>query len=196
MNSLGLYMATYGTHVCMNMEILEHNREPKQKLTLGLNKDIIERAKAAAINISVMTEELLTALTYEPNMGNDFYDVVAAYQTLFDAIGHKIMAYNTSALEVGTTHNKLTGPAGSPIFFHPHGGFVYNTEDGGYGEYRLEETIGHLYPPSKILSNLVTDLIEAAEANKEKIKELEMALRFVKVLATDGDSINNEPRKQ
>lgn len=189
-------MSTDETHVCTNMEILEHNREPKQKLTLGLNKDIIERAKAAAINISVMTEELLTALTYEPKIGNDLHDVVAAYQALFDAIGRKIIRYDTPPLEVGILYNEVPGKEGSPILFHPYSGFwhmVGNT----YNDNKLEELVNRrLYPPSKILSNLVTDLIKAAGANKEKIKELELALRFVKVLATDGDSINNEPRKQ
>jgi hypothetical protein len=189
-------MATDETHVCTNMEILEHNREPKQKLTLGLNKDIIERAKAARINISVMTEELLTAITYEPNVGNDLSDVIAAYQTLFDAIGHKIIRYDTPPLEVGILYNDYPDREGCPILFHPYSGFwhmVGNT----YNDNKLEELVHrHLYPPSKILSNLVTDLIKAAEGNKKKIFELELALRFIKVLETDGDSINNEPRKQ
>jgi post-segregation antitoxin (ccd killing protein) len=175
-------------HVCM--EVIEHNTtEPKQKLTLGVNRTVIERAKDAGINISAITEELLTAITYKPNEGNYFYDVVAAYEALFDQIGRIILDYQSSSLEIGFTRNKLTGPEGSPILFHPYGGFMYTTEN-GENLYRLEEVIDHLYTPSKILSNLISDLIEAAEANKKRVMELETALKFVKILADNKEGIS------
>jgi hypothetical protein len=182
------------------MEVIGHNTtEPKQKLTLGVNRTVIERAKAAGINISAITEELLTAITYKPNEGNSFYDLVAAYEALFDQIGRIILDYQGSALEVGVIHNKFTNPERSPILFHPYGGFQCIMESGDR-EMKLEVAISSLYTPSKILSNLISDLIEAAESNKKRIMELEMALKFVKILADNKDGISepsiNEPKKQ
>src|SRR5215207_5361644 len=57
----------------------------KSKLTLSLNKDVIQRAKAAGINISEITEKLLTAVTLTPS-GNSYYDVVEAYMAFYESI--------------------------------------------------------------------------------------------------------------
>jgi Post-segregation antitoxin CcdA len=42
------------------------DKTEKQKLTLGIDRGIIDRAKAAGINISAITEHLLRSITYDP----------------------------------------------------------------------------------------------------------------------------------
>ena len=57
---------------------------PKQKLTLNIiNKNVIQRAKAAGINVSAVTEYLLNAITHQSNNGNTRDDVVRVYEVLF-----------------------------------------------------------------------------------------------------------------
>jgi post-segregation antitoxin (ccd killing protein) len=64
-------------------EILEHN------VTDGIDKNVIEKAKTAGINISSIAENLLKTMTYElkndedNNNGNTRHDVARAYEALF-----------------------------------------------------------------------------------------------------------------
>ncbi len=46
----------------------------------------------------------------------------------------------------------------------------------------------YLYPPDKIIQNLISVLIDAAEQNKEKVRQLEFALRFVRTISTENGS--------
>src|SRR5918911_1170349 len=78
---------------------IPESKEERQKLTLGLNKSVIERAKAAGINISAITEHLLRAITYDPN-GNTKDDVIRAYEALFNAIRPLLIQYDTR-IDVG-----------------------------------------------------------------------------------------------
>jgi hypothetical protein len=73
----------------------EHRKDQKQKLTLGLSRDVIERAKAAGINISSITEQLLNAITYEPTSAVTYDDLVKAYEALFEAMTHILQQYRT-----------------------------------------------------------------------------------------------------
>lgn len=47
------------------VSIGRHSREPKQKLTLAISKDVIESARYHGINISAITEEFLKAVMYD-----------------------------------------------------------------------------------------------------------------------------------
>ena len=55
----------------------------KEKLTLDIDKNVIQRAKAAGINVSAVTEYLLNAITHQPNYGNTRDDLVRVYEVLF-----------------------------------------------------------------------------------------------------------------
>jgi hypothetical protein len=53
---------------------------PKQRLTFDIiNKNVIQRAKAAGINVSAVTEYLLKAITHQPDNGNTRDDLVRVY---------------------------------------------------------------------------------------------------------------------
>ena len=155
----------------------------KQKLTLSISVNAIERAKAAGINISAITERLLRAVTYRPSNGNTHGDVAAAYDALFEAIIPILEEYGTT-LEVG----------GIPEYDKSYRYRVILTEQKCFVEDEeksypasVDGILHYLYEPTKILQNLVSALIEAAERNREKIWELKMALRFVKALSDDVD---------
>jgi post-segregation antitoxin (ccd killing protein) len=45
---------------------MARDKTEKQKLTLGIESGIIDKAKAAGINISAITEHLLRSITYDP----------------------------------------------------------------------------------------------------------------------------------
>src|SRR5881296_3676168 len=64
---------------------LNFKKEPKQKLTLALNGEVIEKAKAAGINISAVTEQILKTMTFEPK-GNTKKDLIKSYTMLFESI--------------------------------------------------------------------------------------------------------------
>lgn len=164
--------------------------DSKQKLTLGISKKVIERAKAAGINISAITEELLTAVTYQPSQGNTRDDVVKAYEALFKAIDPVLIQYGEPPVEVGKALRiKEDGSLDErPIAYSTYAG-LYSDPEGDEKDIRLYEVankLSSLYKPTKLLNNLILTLIESAEENREKIRELEMALRFVKALS-DGE---------
>src|ERR671938_642250 len=49
----------------------------------------------------------------------------------------------------------------------------------------VAEILPYIYKPVTILENLIIALIDAAQKNRDKIKELEFALRFIRVLSDD-----------
>jgi post-segregation antitoxin (ccd killing protein) len=64
--------------------IVTKEEPPKQKLTLDIiNKNVIQRAKAAGINVSAVTEYLLNAITHKSNNGNTRDNLVRVYEVLF-----------------------------------------------------------------------------------------------------------------
>jgi hypothetical protein len=177
------------------LAIKEHRGE-KQKLTLGIDKEVIERAKAAGINISAMTEELLKSVTYEPK-GKSTDDVVKAYEELFDSMDLLVRKYELwvevgfasigdpnydDDLETFKIYLRLD-PQGYPFLWRTH------PDDDGDGPTSVAEDLPFLYKPKTILENLISALLGRVEENKQKIRELELAKRFVKVLLSDIERI-------
>jgi hypothetical protein len=68
---------------------------PKQKLTHNIiNKNVIQRAKAAGINVSAVTEYFLKAITHQPNYGNTRDDLVRVYEVLFSKAWSLLAKYD------------------------------------------------------------------------------------------------------
>jgi hypothetical protein len=196
-----LYVYTRPTDNNLNLE-----KEPKQKLTLALNGKVIQKAKAAGINISAMTEQILQTMTFEPE-GNTKKDLIKSYTLLFDSIKPILDRYGANVM-VGEKEglkedpfdeegNKLPGiiiHAGYGIRLNSDFLFaIIDTED-EIVRTSIAAEIHYLYHPIKILENLVIALIEAAQKNKEKFRELEFALRFIRTLYNEGENkiVNSE----
>ena len=152
---------------------------PKQKLTLGINKDVIIKAKEVGINISEITEQVLKSILYGP-IGNTKQDLIEAYRSLFDFAKLALQRYNTN-FEVGIK-------GGSSIVLDYNNGFIYQDAKKPHITHNisLSDAIPYLLPTKNIIENLILATTEGKEKNKERIKELKLALRLVKALFDEG----------
>jgi post-segregation antitoxin (ccd killing protein) len=160
------------------------NIEPsKQKLTLGIDKHVIQKAKAAGINISAITEQVLKAITYQPNNGNTREDVARAYKALFEKAQLLMSKYSalTFQIDVGQgLSNKIQLDSDSGLLiWDAHQGKIIKDNAS------VDSVLELLYEPMEILQNLIAGLTIGAEENKEKISELKFALRLVKALSDE-----------
>lgn len=159
------------------------NKEPlKQKLTLGIDGNVIEKAKAAGINISAITEQVLKAITYRPNDGYTTHDVARAYQALFDKAQSLLSEYSNfdfqlAVGEVGFGKVQLDSDRGL-LIYDDHENIINDNV-------LVDSVVDVLYDPMQILENLIVTLTIIAEHNKKKISELKFALRLVKALSND-----------
>lgn len=86
---------------------IARDKTEKQKLTLGIERGIIDKAKAAGINISAITEHLLRSITYDPK-GDTTEDVANAYQALFNATWPLLDKYDaTLGVGADVDHNAV-----------------------------------------------------------------------------------------
>ena len=86
------YVCIYYTQDCeMSSESIRTNDHGKTRVNLGIDSQILKRAKAAGINISAHTEEFLRFLTYEDNTVED---IAKAYESFFQAIQPILKKYN------------------------------------------------------------------------------------------------------
>ncbi len=179
------------------------NKE-KSKLTLSLNKDVIQRAKAAGINISEITEKMLTAVTLTP-VGNSYDDVIEAYMAFFESIKSILRKYNAEVTVQEYGRASLSGKASDYIKFprlvlNETGFWRENFDDSEEEEkYDLPVRVGVrdvwqiinlLTNPIDLLDKVIKAVIEAAERNKEQLAKLQFALKLVKALSEEekGDS--------
>jgi hypothetical protein len=171
----------------------------KHKLTLSLNKEVVERAKAAGINISEITEKLLTAVTLTPS-GNSFEDVAEAYGGFLQSIKGILGKYHTEVL-VEKVEYPAEVKADNPdwkdfdIILDKHGLWKKSYDDEKEEvNYELIDDIGiainFLGDPVKLLENVINSLIEAALRNKEQIAKLQFALKLVKALSEEEKGDN------
>jgi hypothetical protein len=151
----------------------------KQKLTLGIDKNVIERAKVAGINISAITEQVLKAKTYNDESTRD--DVVRAYQTLFEMAQSCMSKYGGSDFQICVGEKQLT----KVLLDSEYGLLLVNDHDMIDDNSSVDRVLELLYDPLKILENLIVSLTRRAEENKEKLAELKFALRLVKGLSDD-----------
>jgi hypothetical protein len=154
--------------------------ESKQKLTLAIRKDVIERAKDIGINISAITEEFLKAVTYE-HFDRSQFDIEEAYLALFGAIWPVVKVYNL-VVEVGesSSTNKSGKVTLEPLslsheLWLPH----LRTE-------RSISSIGpelhNLYAPREVLENLIEAVNGARQNDKLKLQHLEISLKLAKAI--------------
>ncbi len=168
---------------------LGHHR--KQKLTLTLSKEVIDKAKAAGINISALTEQVLKAYTYEP-VGYSNDDFADAYDKLFMSMKPVLHKYDTRVTVGQHTGVKF---ALSPCDIYWYNGRLLIETIGSWQEdstTQISEVLPYLYDPPKILENLIKSLIRAAERNKDKVQKFKFASRFLRILSEDEECENKE----
>jgi hypothetical protein len=172
---------------------------PKQKLTLGIiNKNVIQRAKAAGINVSAVTEYLLNAITHKSNNGNTRDDLVRVYEVLFSNAWSLLAKYDQMGgyyIDVGEYGYDTQKRLKKVICFDTLMGLSICYEDHGnpiQADIPVDRVLNGLYEPTKIIENIIISLTYAAETNKRKLNELKSALQLVKDLSNEDEEKEEE----
>ena len=179
----------------------------KQKLTLAIDKSVIQKAKSEGINISNLTEEILSAVTSNISE-HDQNSLVKMYESFFNALKPYLKKYGIS-VKVGNTHgffSKMRMPI--PITLD-HNGLSYqhypkddmtasmmtlsilSKNEPGFITPPVVDVLNKLHDPTEILKRFLESIIEASKKNKEKIQQFKFALGMVKTLY-EGDETSIE----
>jgi len=176
---------------------------PKQKLTLDIiNKNVIQRAKAASINVSAVTEYLLNAITHQSNNGNTRDDLVRVYEVLFCNAWSLLAKYDQIGgydIDVGEYGYDTEKRLRKVICFDTLMGLSICYEDHGNpieADIPVDRVLDVLYEPMKIIENIIISLTYAAETNKERLAELKSALQFVKTLSDEKEGRESSGRRK
>jgi hypothetical protein len=155
----------------------------KQKLTLSVNKDVIEKAKEMGINISEITENILKGFTFQIQglTGEELYD---KYQELFNVMiplmkrfGFSVVIANYSDFdEWGKTIDQDT------ISLLYSGEYWSDNSESDFKDIKYIQ-LHWFKEPTAILSYFIENLVKGMESQKERLKEIEMAKRIVEVLS-------------
>jgi hypothetical protein len=179
-----------------NKEILEHKRAH------DINKGVIEKAKAAGINVPAVTEYLMKAITYQPNNGNTRADVVRVYESLFSRAWRLLAKYDQMGgyhVDVGEIGYDVEKSLKKVICFDTMMGLSICYEDHSHpieADIRVDRVLDVLYEPTKIIENIIISLTYAAETNKWKLDELESVLQFVKTLSDEEEEGGSQASKE
>jgi post-segregation antitoxin (ccd killing protein) len=166
---------------------------PTQKTTLDIDKNVIQRAKAAGINVPAVTEYLLKAITYQPNNGNTRADVVRVYEALFSKAWSLLAKYDRMGgydVDVGEYGYDAEKGLKKVICFDTLMGLSICYEDHGHpieADIPVDRVLDVLYEPMKIIENIIISLTYAAETNKRKLDELESVLQYVKTVSDEEE---------
>src|SRR5919106_4475713 len=172
---------------------------PKQKLTLDIiNKNVIQRAKAAGINVSAVTEYLLNAITHKSNNGNTRDDLVRVYEVLFSNAWSLLAKYDQMGgydIDVGKWGYDAEKRLKKVICFDTRLGLSIRYEDHGHpieADIPVDRVLDVLYEPMKIIENIIISLTYAAETNKQRLDQLKSALQLVKTLSDEEEEEEEE----
>lgn len=157
---------------------------PKEKLTLSVDKEVVDKAKNLGINISEITERVLKGYTSAEKPEGSIYD---AYKDLFDSILPLLIEFDCqvkvseSWFEPEDNQRYLE----DECFLTPYSTFYVKgrmQEDcyiSDIKKIRSDEFLS----PDKILSNLVNELAKGQEKRKEKMAEIQMAKRIIEAMS-------------
>ena len=166
----------------------------RTKLTLGIDKQVIDKAKAAGINISSVTELLLKAMTFEPKR-ESYNDVLRSYENFLDAIKQILSKYKTG-LTIGKisrfseiNENEIVDDTINLDRFGVL--YLWNDELEVASKVSVDQIINDLYPVNQILQDLLQELIKVSESSKDKLRELTFALKFLKTLSEDEKELKS-----
>jgi hypothetical protein len=166
---------------------------PKQKLTLDIDKSVIQRAKAAGVDVPAVTEYLMKAITYQPNNGNTRDDLVRVYESLFSKAWRLLAKYDRMGgyhTDVGECGYDVEKGLKKVICFDTLMGLSICYEDHGHpieADIPVDRLFDVLYNPTKIIENIIISLTYAAETNKRKLDELESVLQYVKTVSDEEE---------
>jgi len=156
----------------------------KTKLTLSVDREVVEKAKKIGINISKITEEVLKGFSFEVNSSLETNALLEKYKELFKVMLPLLKKFNTEV------------KIGSWIEYTPEPNYIediYLTSDGKIGppdssdvsiDKLNAEHVKDFDEPKKILMNFIDVLVRTNEKQKENLRELEISKRIIEVFTT------------
>jgi len=159
----------------------------KEKLTLSVDKEVVEKAKKLGINISEITENVLKGYTSAEKPNGSVYD---AYQKLFDAIMPLLKEFGCR-IKIGEGLEPVMNKKGEllhdegvdyDVFLESDGSFYVDFFDTYIRDIKKIDK-QDFFSPEKILSNLVDALAKSKETNEEKMRQIMMAKRIVDAMS-------------
>jgi hypothetical protein len=158
----------------------------KQKLTLSVDKEVVEKAKKLGINISEMTENVLTGYTSAAEKSDG--SLHEAYKKLFDAILPLLKEFECN-VQIASTWDYFDGVGQIMIgatYLTPDGSFLVEDFPSSQDHYIYDVKkidTNEFLSPKEILSKLVNELARSQEIRKEKMNEIMMAKRIVEAMS-------------
>jgi hypothetical protein len=172
------------------MEDANNNQE--QGTPLCIDSDIINRARAADINIDAIIDQL-KSLVHKHKGDATTNDVAKAYDGLFYATRPLLAKYNIR-VEVAV----MGEDDDSRLYIYAGGNdceAIFLNEEHITGElmstWNTVEAVPYFYGPKTILQNVVLAVSEIVKKNRETIRELDFATHFVKVLSDTNQENRN-----
>ena len=156
----------------------------KEKLTLSVDQEVVEKAKKLGINISDITERVLKGYTSAEKPNGSLYE---GYKQLFDSITPLLNEFGADMKiaeqgEVVRDGKGNTWTESCPIFLEGDGSFYNDLFDESFLDIK-KISLNAFLSPEKILSNLLDALAKSNEIRKEKMKEILMAKRIVDAMS-------------
>ena len=160
----------------------------KSKLTLSVDKEIVNKAKDLGLNLSEITESVLRSFTFTPSK-TDRESIYEAYKGMFDIMLPLLKEYDTYVIVAKTTDIQNDNTFLELEWELLADGTLWNSDfEVEYKEITSIPTYAFLEPP-KILFNFITSLANAKERRNEKLEQIELAKRILSAI------IDSEPRK-
>jgi hypothetical protein len=191
------YIRTIIRHVCLYVMLkskrtcdytCEVTALPKEKLTLSVDKGVVEKAKELGINISEITENVLKGYT-SPKPDGSVYD---AYRELFESIIPLLREFDCEVKvaesyiefedDKGNTDSMLQDQTYLTQYNKFHTKDFINNED--YYGHDIKRIPSHEFlPANEIIENMVDELIKSQGKRKEKLDQIMMAKRIIQAMS-------------
>jgi hypothetical protein len=160
---------------------------PKEKLTLSVDKEVVQKAKNLGINISEITEKVLKGYTAAEKPNDDLY---GSYNQLFDSITPLLKEFDCS-VKVAEGIDTMTYEDKGKTSSYEYEISIHLCSDGSFYAEEVEVSLNDIksikqkffLSPEKILSNLVEALANSKEKREEQIKEIQMAKRIIEAMS-------------
>jgi hypothetical protein len=172
---------------------------PKEKLTLSVDKEVVDKAKNLGINISEITEKILTGYTSAQKPSGSIFD---AYEDLFNSIKFLLKEFDCRVKVAQTLiEDEDSCFVEQEYFLTQYGTFFVHVLIGPPQESHFISDIKKIDPrdfltPDKILSNLLKELVQAQEKREEKMEELLMAKRIIDAMSESLLKKSTQPKEK
>jgi len=166
--------------------------EDKTKLTLGIDKEVIKRAKSSGVNISQLTEHLLKVITIDPLVNTTIDEIIKSYEILFNEIRKILKKYNIT-VEIGMKNNDINDPNDiDHIYLTPYGISIDNYYHGYETDnISVSDVLNNLYSANKILENILLRIIRFNQDNTSRLQDFKFTLKLLQTLS-NTESLPNE----